>query len=60
MELEILYPRLSLGGVLMIDDYGYWTGARKATDEYFTNHLRPFLQYVDQTGRAGVKVTHAG
>src|SRR5207302_894 len=32
-ELETLYPRLTLGGVIMIDDYGYWTGARKATDE---------------------------
>src|SRR5205823_12639352 len=57
MELEMLYPRLSIGGVIMIDDYGYWTGARKATDEYFARGHRPFLQYTDATGRAGVKVT---
>jgi Macrocin-O-methyltransferase (TylF) len=29
-ELVHLYPRLSLGGVLIIDDYGYWRGSRKA------------------------------
>lgn len=57
MELETLYPRLSVDGVIMIDDYGYWTGARKATDEYFARGHRPFLHYTDATGRAGVKVT---
>jgi O-methyltransferase len=57
MELETLYPRLSIGGVLMIDDYGYWTGSRKATDEFFARTPRPFLQYIDETGRAGVKVS---
>lgn len=35
-ELEFLYPRLSKGGVLIIDDYGAWAGARKAFDDYFT------------------------
>lgn len=55
-ELEALYPRVSDGGVLIVDDYGYWTGARKATDEYFAAlGKRPFLQYVDFTARAGVK-----
>ncbi len=29
-----LYPRLSKHGVLIIDDYGKWPGARLATDEY--------------------------
>ena len=35
IELEILYPKLSSGGVLIIDDYGHWKGSRKAVDEYF-------------------------
>jgi O-methyltransferase len=35
IELELLYPRLSSGGVLIVDDYGHWDGARKAVDEYF-------------------------
>lgn len=34
-ELEILFPRLSKNGILIIDDYGHWKGARKAVDEYF-------------------------
>jgi O-methyltransferase len=55
-ELEQLYPRLSPGGVLIVDDYGYWRGARKATDEYFqTVNARPLLNRIDYTGRIGVK-----
>jgi O-methyltransferase len=55
-ELEVLYPRLGLGGVLIVDDYGHWAGAKQATDEYFTKHQnRPFLQYTDYSGRVAVK-----
>jgi len=55
-ELEQLYPRLVPGGVLIIDDYGYWRGARKATDEYFASlPHRPLLQRIDYTGRMCVK-----
>jgi hypothetical protein len=58
-ELEILYPRLSIGGCLIVDDYGHWTGATKATDEYFDkNKNRPFFHYTDYTGRVGVKVSN--
>lgn len=42
-ELEHLYPRLHDGGVLMIDDYGHWKGARKAVDEYFGTRAAPLL-----------------
>lgn len=56
MELEILYPRLQIGGVLIIDDYGYWGGAKKAVDEFFADRPKPFLQYIDHTGRIGVKL----
>jgi O-methyltransferase len=56
-ELEVLYPKLSRGGCLIIDDYGHWAGSKKATDEYFAIHgNRPFLQYTDVTGRVAVKV----
>jgi O-methyltransferase len=34
-ELQCLYPRLTKNGVLIIDDYGYWKGCKKAVDEYF-------------------------
>lgn len=53
-ELEILYPRLSPGGVLIIDDYGHFTGARKAVDEYFSSG-DILLTRVDYTGRLGIK-----
>jgi len=53
-ELEILYPRLSPGGVLIIDDYGEWAGARKATDEYFAGQ-GIWLHYVTHTVRLMVK-----
>jgi O-methyltransferase len=55
-ELEVLYPRLQVGGVLIVDDYGHWGGARKAVDEYFNNIPKPFLAYTDYTGRVGIKV----
>jgi hypothetical protein len=55
-ELEHLYPRLSPGGVLILDDYGHYEGARRAVDEYFDAHGgRPLLTRVDYTGRVGVK-----
>lgn len=55
-ELEHLYPRLARGGVLIIDDYGHFLGARKATDEYFAQHGEPvFLNRIDFSGRLVVK-----
>ena len=56
-ELEHLFPRLALGGVLIIDDYGAWEGARRAVDEYFTTHgVTMLLNRIDETGRMGVKL----
>jgi O-methyltransferase len=55
-ELEHLYDRLTPGGVLIVDDYGHWAGARKAVDEYFANRDdAPLLSRIDYTGRIGVK-----
>ena len=56
-ELEVLYPKLSTGGVLLIDDYGAYDFNRKAVEDYFTNVPRPMLQHTDYTGRTGIKVT---
>lgn len=52
-ELEHLYPRLSPGGILIIDDYGRWAGARKAVDEYFRGTV--FLHRIDDTAVALTK-----
>jgi hypothetical protein len=56
-ELAHLYPRLASGGVLIVDDYGHWDGARRAVDEYFASDGEPILlTRIDYTGRMGVKV----
>ena len=53
-ELDVLYPRLQRGGVLIIDDYGYWAGAKKAVDEYFA-HAPLWLHRIDHSGRLAIK-----
>lgn len=55
MELEILYPRLVTGGILIIDDYGCWQGARKAVDEYFSER-NIFFQRTSSEVRTAVKI----
>ena len=55
-ELIHLYPRLREGGVLIIDDYGHWQGARRAVDEFFdSNAPRLLLGRIDYTARMAVK-----
>lgn len=55
-ELEHLYPLLSPGGILIIDDYGHWQGAREAVDEFLARTRTPlFLHRVDYTGRLAIK-----
>lgn len=56
VELELLFPRLVKGGILIIDDYGHWQGCRKAVDEYFDSLSRPYyLNRIDYTGRLLIK-----
>ena len=56
-ELLHLFPRLARGGVIIIDDYGHWRGARQAVDEYIAQHQIPLLLHrIDYTGRIGVKL----
>jgi O-methyltransferase len=55
-ELVHLFPCISHGGVLIIDDYGHWRGCRKACDEYFTQNGTPILlNRTDYTGRIALK-----
>lgn len=53
-ELEHLYPRLAKGGILIVDDYGQFQGARKAVTEYFASQP-VFISRIDYTGRLVVK-----
>ncbi len=55
-EFIHLYPLLSKLGVLIIDDYGHWKGAREATDQYFKeNNIHMLLNRIDYTVRSGIK-----
>lgn len=54
--LEVLYPRVAIGGVVILDDYGHWQGARKAVDEYFAAQgFRPLMHPIDFSGRIFLK-----
>jgi len=57
-ELEVLYPLVTHGGIVLIDDYGHWDGARRAVDEFLTSlppSKRPILWITDRSGRAFIK-----
>jgi len=54
-ELEHLYDRLVSGGVLLIDDYGYWQGARRAVDEFLGGRNARILLLPMASGRVAVK-----
>ena len=55
-ELVHLYPRLVRGGVLIVDDYVYWQGARRAIDEYLSENDVPLLlNRIDNNARIAVK-----
>lgn len=52
-----LYDKVSVGGVIQFDDYGYWAGARKAVDEFFASRsIVPKLERIDYDGRQFIKI----
>lgn len=55
VELEVLWPRISSGGVLIIDDYGSYKGQRKAVDEYFADKPAVLMQRIDYSCRTIIK-----
>lgn len=59
-ELEHLYPLLSDMGILMIDDYGCWFGARKAVDDYFGSDRPFFVLDAPHGSRIGQKLNKKG
>lgn len=55
-ELTHLYPLLSPGGLLLLDDYGFWAGQKQAVDRYFReNGIKLFLQRIDSNARLAIK-----
>jgi O-methyltransferase len=55
-ELKYLFDLVVKGGVIIIDDYGYWDGCRQAVNEYFGDDIHKFLlNRIDGTGAMFVK-----
>ena len=55
-EFEHLYPRVTRLGVVTVDDYGHWQGARQATDEYLEKHgIAAMMHRIDYSARQFVK-----
>ena len=53
-KLEILYSKVTPGGIIIIDDYGHWNGSRQAVDEYFKGKF-VWMHYVDYACRLIIK-----
>lgn len=60
-EMIHLYPLLVERGVLIIDDFGHWQGAREAVEEFFREHPEHqlLLQRTDYTARMAVKISRS-
>lgn len=55
-ELETLFDKVVPKGILIMDDYGHWSGARKAVDDFFAERrIFAFLNRIDYTGRLYIK-----
>jgi len=50
--MEYLYDRVTSGGFIYADDYGYWPAVKQAVQEYFwrRNKPMPVVQWGDHTG----------
>ena len=58
IELKYLYPKLTLNGILILDDHGHWLGARKAAEEYFNQINEPILlSKINYSTRVAIKLS---
>ena len=54
--LEKLYDKVSKNGIIYIDDYGNWKGAKQAVDEFFKRKkINPFLIRTSSASRIFIK-----
>ena len=54
--LEKLYDKVSQNGIIYIDDYGNWKGAKQAVDEFFKRKkIKPFLIRTSSASRIFIK-----
>lgn len=49
--LKHLFPKVVSGGFIVVDDYYYWEGCRRAVDKYLAqHHLRVKIKAIDDHG----------
>lgn len=48
VSLERIWPQVSMGGVVVLDDYFDWSGSRQATDDFFRR--REDVGLIDEIG----------
>lgn len=54
-EMVHLFPRLVPKGVLIVDDYHYWSGVRDAVDEYLAEYRIPIFLMTVENSVVGVR-----
>ena len=55
-ELVHLFPRLVNGGILILDDYGYWAGHRRPWTIFASLTQAYYLVPIDYSGRLVFKI----
>jgi Macrocin-O-methyltransferase (TylF) len=55
--LELFYPRVSTGGILVLHDYssGHWQGAKRAIDNFFSDKPEKPILMPDKSGSAIIR-----
>ena len=57
-ELEVLFPKVCINGIIIVDDYNTWQGSRKATDEFLESNKGKYeiLNIDDEQSKEGILV----
>ena len=56
--LNALYPKVSAGGFVIVDDYGSWPSCKRAVhDDIATHNIKADIKFIDETG-VFWRVTH--
>lgn len=54
--LEHLYDKVVRGGFVILDDYGWYEGSKKAVDEFMAREgIKAFLNHIDNAARYWIK-----
>lgn len=54
-EIDVLFPRLSVNGYLIVDDYYAWKGSKTATDEFLSVN-KGNVQIIDKSTTGNIMV----